>query len=171
MPHCTRQRDRILPERKTQETKILELLIRARGGWVPAPDLAAVSLQYTARVYSLRRLGLAVENRVEGSQDGIRHGFFRLCTGSPRRPGGAVPAGFQAAPFLPEEDTPFLAFGLSAAAAYCSRVDLPLYRGNFSTETINDQPAPAAQPAPLPAEIHTTLPLFGDPQPERRCQG
>jgi hypothetical protein len=77
---------------KSQEARILELLLRARGGWVPAPELAAVSLQYNTRAYSLRRLGLAIENRVETNQDGTKNGFFRLRTGSPCRPDGAAPA-------------------------------------------------------------------------------
>lgn len=69
--------------RKTQEARILELLDRARGAWAPSPELAAVSLQYNARVYPLRRLGFTIENRVETTRDGIRRGFIRLHMGQP----------------------------------------------------------------------------------------
>jgi hypothetical protein len=68
------QRSHISDE--TQEGKILAVL-EAEGGWVPAPQLARISLQYCARLYSLRKRGIEIENRVE-VRDGVRHGFYRL---------------------------------------------------------------------------------------------
>lgn len=61
----------------TQEDKILKLLVEARGGWVPAPALAKVCLQYCRAVSSLRKDSHDIRNRVE--QHGkVRHGFYRL---------------------------------------------------------------------------------------------
>jgi hypothetical protein len=88
-------------QRKTQAVKILELLISARGAWVPALALSQVSLQYNARVYSLRRLGISIENRLETGPDGSRHGFFRLRGGMPApapQPAQAAPAPADADP-------------------------------------------------------------------------
>jgi len=65
------------PRRKSQRDRILELLIRACGAEVPAPELARISLQYSARVKELRELGFRIINRVEVS-NGSKHGFFRL---------------------------------------------------------------------------------------------
>jgi hypothetical protein len=49
---------------KTQRSKILALLVQARGAWVPLPDILALGIaQYNARIFELRRLGFAVENR------------------------------------------------------------------------------------------------------------
>ncbi len=70
-------------QHKTQEARILELLVRAHGAWVPAPELAAVSLQYSSRVFSLRRAGLAIENKIENASEGSRRGYFRLRVGLP----------------------------------------------------------------------------------------
>jgi hypothetical protein len=62
----------------SQEARIRQLLEERGGdGWVPAPDLARVSLQYCARICCLRKSGLQIENRIE-TIDGIRHGFYRL---------------------------------------------------------------------------------------------
>lgn len=86
--------------RTTQEAKILEILVRARGGWVAAPELARVALQYSRAIYSLRKLGLTIRNRVEIGTHGVRHGFFRLI--------GGIPAKMQApAPKLPRPDALF----------------------------------------------------------------
>lgn len=61
----------------TQEDKILKLLVEARGGWVPAPALAKVCLQYCRAIASLRKDSHDIHNRVE--QHGkVRHGFYRL---------------------------------------------------------------------------------------------
>lgn len=62
---------------KTQEAKILKLLLEARGGWVAAPELAKISLQYCRAIAMLRRTGLQILNRVE-HRGKTRHGFYRL---------------------------------------------------------------------------------------------
>ena len=63
---------------KNQEEKILWLLQSTWPGWVPAPQLARISLQYSARIFSLRRKkGWLIENRVR-VVNGIKHGEFRL---------------------------------------------------------------------------------------------
>jgi hypothetical protein len=62
---------------KNQEEKILWSLQSAWPGWVPAPQLARISLQYNARVFALRRKGWLICNRVR-VVDGIKHGEFRL---------------------------------------------------------------------------------------------
>lgn len=61
----------------TQAEKILWLLHSAWPNWVPAPELAKISLQYSARIFSLRKKGWQIANRVE-MVDGKRHGEFRL---------------------------------------------------------------------------------------------
>lgn len=63
--------------RKTQETRILWTLEAAWPAWVPSPHLSRISLQYNARIFSLRRRGWLIENRVR-IVDGVRHGEFRL---------------------------------------------------------------------------------------------
>lgn len=68
------------PRRKNQRQRILELLIAARGGEVPSPELARVSLQYNARISELREAGFVIISRVE-IHDGVKHGFFRLHQG------------------------------------------------------------------------------------------
>ena len=61
-----------------QEQRILWALQAAWPNWVPAPALAKISLQYSARIFSLRRKkGWLIENRVR-VVDGVKHGFFRL---------------------------------------------------------------------------------------------
>lgn len=63
--------------RHTQRSRILRLLIDARGSEVPAPELAAIALQYGARILELRRLGFRIENRRE-KRDGKIVSWFRL---------------------------------------------------------------------------------------------
>jgi hypothetical protein len=62
--------------RKNQRQQILDKLL-ASGTWVPAPELAAISLQYSARVRELRLGGYAIENRVRNT-GGRKVGEFRL---------------------------------------------------------------------------------------------
>ena len=63
---------------RNQEDKILWMLQAAWPGWVPSPQLARISLQYSARIFSLRRKkGWLIENRVR-TVDGVKHGEFRL---------------------------------------------------------------------------------------------
>jgi hypothetical protein len=60
----------------SQEERILNVLQAAWPNWVPAPQLAKISLQYSARVFSLRKR-FEISNRVE-IVNGVRHGFFKL---------------------------------------------------------------------------------------------
>jgi len=66
--------------RATQRGRVLNLLIAARGAWVPLPEIAACAAQYNARVLELRRLGFRIENRTK-KVDGARHSWFRLISG------------------------------------------------------------------------------------------
>jgi len=63
--------------RKSQRQQILKLLLDARGQWVPAPTLAAISLQYSARVRELRLDGWRIDNRCPVVR-GVKRGEFRL---------------------------------------------------------------------------------------------
>jgi hypothetical protein len=69
-----------------QRTLILHLLQAAQPGWVPAPALARISLQYNARIFELRRAGWTISNRV-ATVGGKKHGSFRL--GPPETPRSA----------------------------------------------------------------------------------
>jgi hypothetical protein len=66
------------PTDHSQRSRLLALLVRARGGWVPLPEvMAAAGAQYGARVHSLRHdLKFNVQNWQEGS-----HSWFRLVSG------------------------------------------------------------------------------------------
>lgn len=66
--------------RKTQRARILRPLIDARGDWVPLPEILALGIaQYNARIFELRRMGFAIENRTETDPEtGERHSWFRL---------------------------------------------------------------------------------------------
>jgi hypothetical protein len=63
--------------RNNQRTPILRILIAARGGWVPLPEIMACAAQYNARIHELRRRGFPIESRVERI-DGVTHSWFRL---------------------------------------------------------------------------------------------
>jgi hypothetical protein len=63
--------------RSTQRGKILQLLIAARGEWVPLPTIANHAKQYNARIFELRRLGFRIANRTK-LVNGARHSWFRL---------------------------------------------------------------------------------------------
>ena len=66
---------------RTQRTRILDLLVAARGGWVSLPEiLACGAAQYGARLHELRRLGHRIDNRTE-RRDGKRNSYFRLVVG------------------------------------------------------------------------------------------
>lgn len=66
--------------RNTQRAKTLGLLIKAKGGWVPLPEILALGIaQYNARIFELRALGFNIENRSEtNTETGARHSWFRL---------------------------------------------------------------------------------------------
>jgi hypothetical protein len=62
-------------EDTSQERAILDFLWD--GNWKSSRDLSAKSLQYSARIFSLRKKGWLIQNRLEIC-DGKRRGFFRL---------------------------------------------------------------------------------------------
>lgn len=66
--------------RATQRGRILHLLLSARGGWVPLPEITQHAAQYNARIYELRRLGFPIENHRE-RVNGELHTAFRLVPG------------------------------------------------------------------------------------------
>lgn len=71
--------------RATQRGRILELLIAARGDWVPLPKIAACAAQYNARIFELRRLGFRIQNRTRDTEQTTgcpRHSWYRLCPGT-----------------------------------------------------------------------------------------
>jgi hypothetical protein len=72
---------------KGQKADILNLLLENRGNWVPAYKLAALALQYSSRVKTIRDAGYRVENKTE-RVGGKVHGAFRLvaCPGEEVRP-------------------------------------------------------------------------------------
>jgi hypothetical protein len=49
--------------RGTQRGRILQVLIAARGDWVPLPRITACAAQFNARVFELRRMGFVIRNR------------------------------------------------------------------------------------------------------------
>jgi hypothetical protein len=63
--------------RASQRSKILGLLVSARGDWVPLPKIVELASQYNARLYELRRLGFRIANKMR-EVDGVRRSWFRL---------------------------------------------------------------------------------------------
>jgi len=72
----------------TQRSRILGLLVSARGEWVPSPEIAACAQQYNARLFELRRLTFQIENRTK-EIDGVRQSWFRLIPTSSTPPAAA----------------------------------------------------------------------------------
>lgn len=67
-----------MPEHhKSQRAKILALLIAARGGEVPLPEIIAIAAQYNARIHELRRLGFRISSRTK-IVNSERHSWLRL---------------------------------------------------------------------------------------------
>jgi hypothetical protein len=64
-------------KRDSMEQRILMVLDAYWPGWVPAPELAKISLQYSARIFALRKAGWEIANKIE-IHNGVKHGFFRL---------------------------------------------------------------------------------------------
>src|SRR5271157_6065352 len=60
-----------------QKGAILALLQAHKGAWVACSELAAVALQYSARVKELRDAGYVIENRTRRAAGKV-HGAFRL---------------------------------------------------------------------------------------------
>jgi hypothetical protein len=97
--------------RGTQRGRILQVLIAARGDWVPLPKIMACAAQYNARVYELRRMGFAIRNRTR-DVDGVRHSWFRLEAAQPE-------ATLTRTESTPAPDTPsFPTFGNLAKESY-----------------------------------------------------
>ena len=67
----------VMKSRNTQRDRILRLLQSRAGEWVPSYELAAIALQYGARVLELRRAGYNIENKAQHI-NGQVHGAFRL---------------------------------------------------------------------------------------------
>jgi hypothetical protein len=63
--------------RTLTQGKLILNLLQATDGWTPAPALARISLQYSARILELRRKGWLISNKVE-IRNGVKCGFFRL---------------------------------------------------------------------------------------------
>jgi hypothetical protein len=73
-----KSREVFAPASKSQRAGILRLLLGAKGGWVPLPDILALGIaQYNARILELRQLGFDIENKTE-CVNRIRHSWFRL---------------------------------------------------------------------------------------------
>lgn len=80
--------------RTSQRSRILALLIEARGGWVALPEILQLGVaQYNSRLFELRRLGFHIENRHDGKQ----RSAFRLV------PGQSVPTRAPMAAACPTE--------------------------------------------------------------------
>jgi hypothetical protein len=68
---------------QNQEDKLLRLLQQNGDSWTSALELSGISLQYSARIFSLRRKlaeeggVFIIENKLE-IVDGRRRGFYRL---------------------------------------------------------------------------------------------
>ncbi|MGH9503832.1 MAG: hypothetical protein ACRD20_13345 [Terriglobales bacterium] len=71
-----------MSRKASHSERILNLLQASWPNWVPAPELAKISLQYSARIFSLRK-HFEIANKVE-IRNGTKCGFFRL--GSPPVP-------------------------------------------------------------------------------------
>jgi len=63
--------------RANQRSRILGLLIAARGDWVSLLSIKAEACQYNARILELRRLGFQIENKIRDI-DGARMSWFRI---------------------------------------------------------------------------------------------
>jgi hypothetical protein len=75
--------------RKTQQARILRLLLDARGQWVGLPQILDLHIsQFGARIFSLRRSGFVIENKTERDESGVIHSYYRLVAS----PAPAAPA-------------------------------------------------------------------------------
>jgi hypothetical protein len=63
---------------QTQDQRIADALADAWPGEVPAVALSRISLQFCARIFSLRRRGWIIANRIERRADGTKHSFYKL---------------------------------------------------------------------------------------------
>jgi hypothetical protein len=66
-------------KRKSQEQRILDLLLQAFPGEVPLPAILKLGIaQYSRAIHTLRRSGHEIANRSVWNDAGERHTFFRL---------------------------------------------------------------------------------------------
>jgi hypothetical protein len=65
---------------QSQCRQILALLEESRGEYISAVTLSKISLQYSSRIFTLRRLGYRIVNRVERVPGGGKRGYFKLLT-------------------------------------------------------------------------------------------
>jgi hypothetical protein len=63
-------------KRLTQRDKVRQLLEERAGQWVPCYLLAAISLQYNARVFELRAEGFEILNSTQKRTDGTVYSWF-----------------------------------------------------------------------------------------------
>jgi hypothetical protein len=64
-------------KRLTQRDKVKQLLEDRTGQWVPCYLLAAISLQYNARVFELRAEGFEILNSTQHRTDGTVYSWFK----------------------------------------------------------------------------------------------
>ena len=64
-------------ERRTQDVRILKLLIEAHGADVPLPIIMRCAAQYNRCIYNLRTAGFRILQRSE-TCNGIVHSWYRL---------------------------------------------------------------------------------------------
>lgn len=76
--------------RLCQRDRLLALLVRARGAWVPLPEITACAAQYQARLLELRRLGFHISRPRIETINGQRHTWYRL-ESSPAQPAATEP--------------------------------------------------------------------------------
>src|ERR1019366_6433586 len=62
---------------KSQVDKILWTLQAAWPGWVPATAISRISLQYTSKIFLLRRRGYLITNRIK-TVGRSKHSEYRL---------------------------------------------------------------------------------------------
>ena len=79
---------------KGQKGAILSALLARCGNWVPAYELSAIALQYSARIKELRDSGYKIENKTERVGRQV-HGAFRLvsCPGETDTPSSLAAGG------------------------------------------------------------------------------
>jgi len=79
-PHCDTDAE---CDKKNQRGRILRLLTKHLGSWVPLSDILDLRIgAYCRRIYELRRIGFQIENRTEW-QEGKRHSWYRLLSATP----------------------------------------------------------------------------------------
>jgi hypothetical protein len=82
---------RTAPESSSsQRARILGRLIAAHGAEVPLSEISSLAAQYNSRIWSLRKLGFKIENRVE-EVDGVRRSWFRLVSSPAQASSPATP--------------------------------------------------------------------------------